>query len=114
MPVAGDIAAVIEIIEHSKLLREGMLVRSDFRSVHGDGWVAVADSEIAKNLIERAVFLDDVNHVANVVFTGSERNMVHVAADGVAIRSVLSVSRQICWNILRGKRASEPRINPRT
>src|SRR5258707_14050866 len=99
MPVAGDIAAVIEIIEHSKLFREGMLIRSDFRSVHGDSWIAVADPEIAKNLIERAVFLDDVNNVANVVFTRSEWNMVNVAADGVAIRRVFRVSRQIRWNV---------------
>src|SRR5260370_38467169 len=98
MPVAGDIAAVIEIIEHSKLFREGMLVRSDFRSVHGNGWVAVADPEIAKNLIERAVFLDDVNHVANLVFTGTERNVGLVATVGVRSPSVLRVRRQVRWS----------------
>src|SRR5258705_11029412 len=103
MPVAGDIAAVIEIIEHAKLFRQGMLVRSDFCSVQGDGWVAVADPEIPEDLVERAVFLNDVNHVANLVFTGSKRNTIGISAGGVSIRCLFRVSGQIRCKVLQGQ-----------
>ncbi len=85
MAITRDIATVVEIIEHSKLFREGVLVRSDVRSVHGNGRVAIAGAEIAKNLVERAVFLDDVNHVMDFILAGSERNAIRVSARCVSL-----------------------------
>ena len=83
--VAGNFAAIVEVVEHAKLLGQRVLVRSDVRAIHGDGRVAVADAEIAEDLIVGAVFLDDVNHVADFVFAGREGNAIGIAAAGVTI-----------------------------
>ena len=83
MAVAGDVAGVVEIVEDAELASEFVLVGSDLFAVHGDGGVAVGVREIAEDLIVGTVFLNDVDHVADFVFAGSEPDAV-----GVALRSV--------------------------
>ena len=103
MAVTGDVAAVVKIVEDAKLFCEGMLVRSDVRPVHGEGGIAVADSEVAKNLIVGAVFLDDVDDVLDFVFAGREGNSVGIAAAGIAFRNFFRVGIEVRGNFREGQ-----------
>src|SRR6185369_1730759 len=63
VPVATDFAGVVEVVQHSKLERELVLVRSDIPTVHGERLISVAGFEIAKQLIVGAILLNDVDDV---------------------------------------------------
>jgi hypothetical protein len=63
--VAGNFSAVVEVVEHSELQRQFVLVGSDVFAIHGQRFVAVADGKVAKNLIVGAIFFQNVDHVAD-------------------------------------------------
>ncbi len=63
MAVAGNFSAIVEIIKHAELQRELVLIGRDVGAVEGDGGIAVADFQVAENLIVSAVFFDDVDDV---------------------------------------------------
>src|SRR5258708_35317739 len=54
--VAGNFSAVVEVVEHAELQGQFVLVRSDVGSVHGERGVAVADRQIAEDLIVGTIF----------------------------------------------------------
>ena len=99
MAIARNVAAIVKVIEYAKLFCERVLVWCDVGAIHGDGGITVADAKIAEDLIVRAVFLDDVNHMTNVVFPGCKRHTIRVPAAGVSFRGFFRVRRQICGNI---------------
>ena len=72
MTIAGYFSAVIKIVEHAKLSRQLMLVRSDVLAEHDEGGIAVAGSEIPEHLIISAVLLDDVNYVFDRIAAACE------------------------------------------
>ena len=61
--VSGDFSTVVEIVEHAELQGELVLVGRDVGAVHGERAVAVADFQVAEDLIVGAIFFDDVDHV---------------------------------------------------
>src|ERR1700719_4904974 len=63
--IAGDIAAVIKIVQNSKLFGESVLIRCNVLTVHGQTRIGIAWFKVAKNLIVSPIFLDDVDHMAN-------------------------------------------------
>ena len=88
MAVAGDLAAVVEIVEHSELQSEFVLVGSDVGAVHGERGIAVADFQIAEDLVVGAVFLDDVDHVLDRILAAGE-----IDCAGIAVKQVVSFDR---------------------
>ena len=71
--IAGDLAGVEKIIEHTELESQLMLVGGDGLAIHGQAGVAVAHRlsillEVAEDLIVGAVFLDDVDDVLDAVW----------------------------------------------
>ncbi len=68
MPIAGDFAGVVEVVEHAELQRQLVNVGRDRFAVHGEFGIAVADGlavllEVAEDLIVGAILLDDVDDV---------------------------------------------------
>ena len=86
MPVAGDVAAVVEIVENPELPRQLVLIGSDLLAVHGERWIAVGFGEIAEHLIVGAIFLNDVDHMMNFIFVRGEWNAVDIALGGIGCR----------------------------
>ena len=67
-----------------------MLVGRDVRAIHRQRGIAVADADVAEELIVGAIFLDDVNHVVNRILATFERNGVRPSAHQVAIEHFLA------------------------
>ena len=63
--VAGNLAGIIEVVEHAELQGELMLIGCDVLAVENERGIAVADFEIAKNLIVGAILFHDVDGVAD-------------------------------------------------
>ena len=99
MAIARNVSAIIKIIEYAKLFCERVLVWCDVRAIHGDGGITVADAKIAEDLIVRAVFLDDVNHVTNLVFASRKRHAIRVSSAGISFRDFFRVCIQMSENI---------------
>src|ERR1700734_2800412 len=72
MAVAGNFSAVVEIVEHAELQGERVLVRSDVGAVHGKGWIAVANFQIAENLVIGAVLFDYIDDVLDGILAARE------------------------------------------
>ena len=98
--VAGDIAAIVEIVQDPELAREFVLIRGDVSTVHGERRIAVRFRDVAEDLIVRPIFLDDVDDVVNRVLAAGERNAIAVTASCVGLQDLRRVSgksgRQIC------------------
>ena len=99
MAIARNVAAIVKVIEYAKLFCERVLVWCDVGAIHGDGGITVADAKIAEDLIVRAVFLDDVNHVTNLVFASHKCHAIRVSSAGISFRDFFCVSSQISGNI---------------
>jgi len=65
--VHADLAAAIEVVEIDELLREGVKVRCRRLAVQGQGRIAIADRQIAEDLVIGTVLFDDVNDVLDVL-----------------------------------------------
>src|SRR5271156_3664159 len=85
MAVAGYFSAVIKIVEHTELQSQLVLVGRDVSPVKRQRWIAIAHFEIAKDLIVRAVFFDDINHVLDGILTGSKPNRTGVIVQQVVV-----------------------------
>ena len=99
MTIARNVAAIVKVIEYAKLFRERVLVWSDICSIHRDRGVAISNAKIAEDLIVRAVFLDDVNHVTNLVFAIRKRHAIRVASAGISFRDFFCICSQMSGNI---------------
>src|SRR5438309_11291520 len=99
MAIARNGSAIVKVIEYAKLSCERVLVWCDVLAIHGDGGITVADAKIAEDLIVRAVFLDDVNHVANLVFAIRKRHAIRVASAGISFRYFRRICSQMSGNI---------------
>ena len=108
--IAGDVAAVVEVVEDAELAGEFVLIRGDVFTVHGYFGVAVGFGEVAKELIVGAIFLDDVNDVVNLVFAGGEWYAINVALGGIGFGDESGVRSEILFEVLKGMRASEPLV----
>ena len=72
MPVAGDFAAVVEVVENAKLPRQLVLVGRDVFAVHHQRRIAVRLADVAEELVVGAVLLDHVDHVMNGIAAALE------------------------------------------
>src|SRR5579872_1954003 len=81
--VAGDFAAVVEVVENAKLQREFVLVGRDVFAVHGQRRIAIADLQVAENLIVGAVFLDDIDDVLDGILAAGESDGAGIAVEQV-------------------------------
>ncbi len=91
MPVPGNISAVVKIVKNPELASQPVLIGGDLLAVHYQRGVAICARQIAENLIIRPVFLNNVNHVMDFVFTAGERHAVAVAAQRVGFRNLFCV-----------------------
>ena len=86
--VAGDFPAVVEIIKHSELQRQFVLVGSDVRTVHGERRIAVPTFrlyfQVAQNLIVGAIFFENVNHVANRIGAAMKLDLDGIGEEEIA------------------------------
>ena len=83
MSVTGDFAAVIKIVQHSKLQRQLVQVGRDIGAVHGQRRIAIAyflavEFQVAENLIVGAVFLEDVDHMTNRIRARPKRDLAGI------------------------------------
>src|SRR5439155_4488636 len=85
VPIARDLAAVIEVVEHTELQSELVFVGGDVRAVHSERWVAVADFQVAEDLIIGAIFLDHVYDVADGIGSGLELDFSRIAMEKIAL-----------------------------
>src|SRR5580700_7082581 len=102
MAVAGNFSAVVEIVEHAELPGELVLVRSDVGAIDGERRVAVADLQIAEDLIKGAVLFDDVDDVLDGIVAAGELDRSGIVVqqvvmlDGAGEFLELAESR---WNV---------------
>src|SRR6266436_2963612 len=108
--ITGNVATIIEIIEHAVLTSELVLIGRDVLPVHRQGWIAIAGAEITENLVVGAIFSDDVDDVPDLVLTGGEADAVGIAAGGVGFGDLLRERRQICRQVCKGD-ARERAVN---
>src|SRR5271168_3875830 len=85
MSVAGNFSAVVEIVEHAELRGQLVLVGRDLGAVHGEGGVAVANPQVAENLIVGAVFFYDVDDVLDRILAASELDSPRVVMQQVVM-----------------------------
>ena len=88
MAVSRNFSAVIEVVEHAELQCEFVLVGSDVLAVHGQRRIAIADFQIAENLIVGAVFLEHVDDVLDRIPPAGKGN-----SSGVAVKEVVPLDR---------------------
>src|SRR4029077_3000830 len=72
MAVSRNFSAVVKIIEHAELQRQLVLIGRDVLAEHGERRIAVADFQIAKNLIVGTVFLDDVDDMLDWILSAAK------------------------------------------
>src|SRR6202008_3579185 len=94
-----NIATVIKIVEHAELPGEFVLIRSDVLTVHGQPGIPVRSRDVTEDLIVSAIFLDDVDDVANPVFAGGEGHAITVAASGIGFGDLRGESRKVSRQI---------------
>src|SRR5258706_254511 len=70
--VTGNLTAVVEVVEDSKLTSELVLVGRDVLAIHRQRRIAISGAKITEDLVVRAIFFDDVNDVVNFVLAGAE------------------------------------------
>ena len=85
MAVAGNFSAVVEIVEHAELQRELVLVGRDVGAVHGERGIAVADFQVAENLIVGAILLDHIDHVLDRILAARELNRSGIVVQQVVV-----------------------------
>src|SRR5438445_9488242 len=94
--VTGNLAAVVEVVEDSKLTSELVLVGRDVLAIHRQRRIAIAGAKITEDLVVRAIFFDDVNDVVNFVLAGGEANAIGITARGVGFGNLLREGGEIC------------------
>ncbi len=72
MSIAGHLAAVVKVVEHTELPRQLVLVGRDVVAVHHQRWVAIGFLDVAEDLIVGAILLDDVDHMTNGIVAARE------------------------------------------
>src|SRR5664279_4815147 len=87
--IAGDLAAIVEVVENSELPSQLVLVRSDIFPVHDQRGIAVPLRDVAKELIVSAIFLNHINHVMNWIFAALKANLAGAAFHLVAANDCL-------------------------
>src|SRR5215467_1562932 len=97
--VARNVAADVEVVEHTILLRQRVLIWGDVRAIHGEGRIATADAKIAEHLIVGAILFDDVYHVLDPIWAGREADTVCVAAEGVAVPRLIAESLEAAFDL---------------
>src|SRR5882762_10977644 len=97
--VTGNLAAVVEVIEDSKLTSELVLVGRDVLAIHRQRRIAIAGAEITEDLVVRAIFFDDVNDVVNFVLAGGEANAISITAHSVGFGNLFCEGGEICRQI---------------
>ena len=66
MPVGGDFALDIKVIEQHELAGQGVMVRRDRVGEEAQVRVAVAFLDVAEDLVVGAVLFDDVEYVLDL------------------------------------------------
>ena len=97
--VAGNFSAVVEIVEHSELQREFVLVGRDVGAVHGERWIAVADGQIAEDLIVGAIFFQHVDHVADGILSAGEFKLAAIGVDEIVFFDLARVGGEILVDV---------------
>ncbi len=103
MAVGGDFSAIIKVVEHSELQREFVLVGRNLSAIHGQRGIAVARRQIAENLIVSAIFLENVDHMANGIFAAGKRNLARVGAEKIVFFNPLRVGGKILIDVVEAQ-----------
>src|SRR5208282_5850676 len=101
--VAGNLSAVVEIIEHSELQRELVLVRRDVSAVHGERWVAVASGQVAKDLIVGAIFFQHIDHVTDRIASTSEFELAAIGANEIVFLNLARIGGKILVDVIEAE-----------
>jgi len=76
-----------------------VLVRSNGFAIHGQRRVAVADWQVAENLIVGAIFFQHVDHVADRIFTTGKFKPTAIRLNEVVFFDLVGVGREILVDI---------------
>ena len=87
--IAGNFAAVVEVVEDAELPRQLVLVGRDVFAVHHQRRIAVGLADVAEELVVGAVFLDDVDDVVNRIAAALEADLAGAAFHQVAAHDLL-------------------------
>ncbi len=89
MSVAGNFAAVVEVVEDAELPRQCVLVRRDVFTVHNQRRIAIGLTDVAEELVVSTVFFDNVDHVVNRIAATLKADLAHAAFHLVATHNFL-------------------------
>src|SRR5579863_1929619 len=114
VPVAGNFAAVVKVVDHAKLPRQLVLVGRDRLAVHRQRRVAVALANVAEDLVVGAVLFNDVDDVANGIRAVMKGDLARATRDLIAAhdlrRKLIAASLSI-WKIHARNRSVEHRCD---
>ena len=110
VPVAGDLAAVVEVVENAELPRQLVLVGRDVFAIHHQRRIAVGLADVAEELIVGAVLLDDVDDVVNGIAAVLEDDLAGAAFHQIAAHNFFRQLLAVTLRLGRFTRAIEPRI----
>src|SRR4051812_13019900 len=65
VPVRADFTFDIEVVEQDELVRERVMIGSNICTEKAERWVCIAFPNVTKDLVERSIFLDDIDDVLN-------------------------------------------------
>src|SRR5579859_601081 len=108
--VAGDLSAVVEIVEHAKLSRQCVLIGRDVFAVKSERGIAVSNFQIAEDLIEGAILFHHVNHVLDGILAGGECDRAGIAGKAIVVFDLLCELRKFGEsgrNVQSGDRPAE-------
>jgi hypothetical protein len=105
MAVSGNFPAIVEIVEHAELQREFVLVGRDVCAIHGERWIAVAHRQVAENLIVGAIFLEDVDHVADGILSAGKVNLAADRSGEIVFFDLAGVGRRDSCRCRQGRGA---------
>jgi hypothetical protein len=97
--VAGNFSAVVEVVEHSELQGQLVLVGRDVFAVHGQRWVAIAHGQIAEDLIVGAIFFQNVDHVADGILSARRIRTCRHRSGKIVFFDLLRVGGQILVDV---------------
>src|ERR1022692_4325268 len=116
MSVAGDLSAVVEIVEHAELQSERVLVGRDVGAVERERWVAVADSQITEHLIIGAVLFNNVDDVLDGILAAWKLDRSRIVVQQVVVFDGAGEFFELAesgWNVQLCDRATQQSWNVR-
>ena len=103
MSIGRDVPAVVEVVQHPELQGQFVLVGGNLSSIHRQGGIAIARSQIAEDLVVGAIFFQNVDYMPDRILTSGKLNLVSFSVQQVIFFNLACIEGQVSVNIFPPK-----------